>query len=678
MIFKKHNHFGLYLLLVLLDLFLSCSPNNDIEIDKSITEVDSIITWIDLSQNSNLEQEKRKTFLLKAYRYNKDNKIDSIQNRYLIKIAFVAYKLKDSTFFFKTNKEALKLSEKLRDTFSIAKVHWNYGNYYTKKVKMDSAFYHYYKAYTNFTAINHEYNSGRMLYNMAFIQGRVKNYIESEKLTFQAISKFKPLKKYLNLYKCYNHIGITFKDLKEYDKSIFYHKNALIYLKKVKDKKTYKEWSLNNIGLVYQEKSDFRKAIQYFEKALENDSLKIKNINLYARLVDNLAFNKFLNGDTTNLINEFNTALKIRDSQHNKSGVVISNLHLAEYIATNKDTLKAFDHAKFALGLSKDIRNNRDILASLKLLSAIDKVNTDSYLNEYIYLTDSLQQEERKVRNKFTRIQFETDEYIQETKELSKQRNWIIITSFLILTIVSLLYYFINQKAKNKALILENEQQKANEEIYELMLSQQSKMEEGKLQERKRISKDLHDGVLGNLYGTRIGLGFLDIKGDDEIIKKHQSFLDAMQEIEKEIRTISHELKNELLPSEHNFIKIIDILLEKQSKISEFEYELSNDDLIHWDDIDNNVKINIYRIIQEAIQNINKYAKASNVEISFSLDKEMLHLTIKDDGVGFDVKRIKKGIGLKNMTSRAQKLAGVFRINSKINRGTTIDISIPT
>ena len=330
------------------------------------------------------------------------------------------------------------------------------------------------------------------------------------------------------------------------------------------------------------------------------------------------------------------------------------------------------------MGLSKDIRNNRDILASLKLLSVIDKVNTDSYLNEYISLTDSLQQQERKVRNKFTRIQFETDEYIQENKELSTQRNWIIITSFLILAIVSLLYYFINQKAKNKALILENEQQKANEEIYELMLSQQSKMQEGKLHERKRISEDLHDGVLGNLFGTRIGLGFLDIKGNNETIKKHQSFLDEMQEIEKEIRTISHELKNELLPSEHNFIKIIDILLEKQSKISEFEYELSNDDLIHWDDIDNNVKINIYRIIQEAIQNINKYAKASSVKINFSLDKEMLHLTIKDDGVGFDVKRIKKGIGLKNMASRAQKLTGVFRINSKINRGTTIDISIPT
>lgn len=677
MIFKKHNHFGLYLLFVLLNLFLSCNPKNGIEVDKSIIEVDSIITWINLSQKSNLELDNRKAYLFKAYYRNKNNKVDSFQNRNLIKIAFVAYKLKDSTFFIKTNKEALKLSEKLYDTLGTAKVHWNYGNYYTKKVKMDSAFYHYYKAYINFTTKNHEYNSGRMLYNMAFIQGRVKNYIDSEILTFQAISKFKPLEKNLNLYQCYNHLGIIYKELKEYDMSIDYYNQSLDYLKKVKNRKTFRERSLNNIGLVYQEKGNLKKAIQYFKKALENDNLKIKNINRYARLVDNLAYNKFLRGDTTNLINEFNTALKIRDSLHNKSGVAISKLHLAEYFAENQDTLNAIDNAKSALDLSKDVKNNRDILASLKLLSVIDKVNTDTYLNEYIYLTDSLQQEERKVRDKFTRIQFETDEYIQETKELSKQRNWIIITSFLILAIVSLLYFIRRQKAKNRELKLEQEQQDANEEIYNLMLSQQSKMQEGKLQERKRISEDLHDGVLGKLFGTRLGLGFLDIGENEESIKKHKSFLDEMQSIENEIRSISHELKNELLPSDHNYIKIINLLLEKQSEISGFECKLSNDDLINWDTIDNNVKINIYRIIQEAIQNINRHAKASMVNINFSLDKEILHLTIKDDGEGFDVKKVKKGIGLKNMASRAQKLAGTFKINSNIDQGTTIEISIP-
>ena len=126
-----------------------------------------------------------------------------------------------------------------------------------------------------------------------------------------------------------------------------------------------------------------------------------------------------------------------------------------------------------------------------------------------------------------------------------------------------------------------------------------------------------------------------------------------------------------------NFIKMANTLLKKQSEISGFKCTLSDDDLINWDEIDNNVKINIYRIIQEAIQNINKYAKASIVKISFSLDKEILHLTIKDNGDGFNVKNIKKGIGLKNMASRAQKLEGTFKINSNINQGTTIEISIP-
>jgi len=665
-----------FILFQIIFLLSGCRNENNQIIDPNIVETDSINYWISLSKNKSLKIDHRKDYLLKAYHINSKLE-DSIKNRNLLKIAFEAYKLKDTSVFIKANLEALKISKKLQYTFGIADTHWNFGNFFTKGARMDSAYYHYNKAFLNFNSIKHEYYSGKMLYNMAFIQSRFKNYLESEILIFQAISKFESLKKDFNIYQSYNRLGLIFTELKEYEKAIFYHNKALDYLKKGKNKKTYINGSLNNIGLVYQKSGDFKTAIQYFEKALEKDSVKIKNINLYARLIDNLAYTKFLNGDTEKVLNEFNIALKIRDSLHNKTDVTISKIHLAEYFAKNKDTLNAIDHAKSALDLSRNVKNNRDILASLKLLSVIDKANTDIYLSNYISLTDSLQTEERKVRDKFTRIQYETDEYIQETKILSKQKNQILIGSFFIIAILTLLFYMKKQQARNKELYLEQKQQKANEEIYKLMLEQQTKKNEGKIQERNRIAEELHDGVLGRLFGTRMGMGFLDVNGDTDAQKKYQSFLDEMQGIEKEIRSISHELKDNLLKDDQSFIEILKTLLSEQKKITGIDSELQADASIPWNTMDNSVQMNLYRLIQEALQNINKHAHATKVEVIFSMYKEILHLTIKDDGVGFDVQKAKKGIGIKNMISRVQKLGGVLKIDSTPGHGTSIEIKIP-
>ena len=82
-------------------------------------------------------------------------------------------------------------------------------------------------------------------------------------------------------------------------------------------------------------------------------------------------------------------------------------------------------------------------------------------------------------------------------------------------------------------------------------------------------------------------------------------------------------------------------------------------------------------MIQEATQNINKHSKAKNIRISFLLINNTLKLQIEDDGVGFDIKKCKKGIGIQNMTNRIKKLKGSIEIISKIKTGTTLKINIP-
>ena len=554
---------------------------------------------------------------------------------------------------------------------------WNLGSFYYSKEAWELSYKNYYKAHVNFEAIGNDLLSGKMLFNMANVQNRIKDYTGCEITTYKAIRKFVPLNNSLSLYRCYNLLGLVSRNLSEYDKAIKNNNKALEYLDSANDNRTFREGSYSNTGLVYQDLENYKEAIKYFKKALKREKLRKTDLNLYARLVDNLTYNRFLNGEKEHLEKDFLSALHIRDSVENVSGIVMSKLHLSEYYAHKGHTVKAVNYAKDALGLAASVNNNKDWLTSLKLLSKIDENNANRYLGEYVTLNDSLQIHERLIRNKFTRISFETDQYVEETERLTIQNTLIFVIGIILVLVLALLYFLKRQHSKTKELLYEKSQQNANEEIYSLMLKQQSNLEEGRYQERSRISEELHDGILGKLFGTRIGLGFLSIKGDQSTIKKYKSYIDEIQHIEKEIRDISHELKNEILSTRTDFISMIEDYVSNQCKINNLEYDFNNDDTIHWVGIDDKVKVNIYRIIQEAIQNVIKHARAKKISISFYLNAKKLNLVINDDGIGFNIKQKNKGIGLKNMHSRILKAQGEMIVDAKPNFGTNITILIP-
>ena len=87
--------------------------------------------------------------------------------------------------------------------------------------------------------------------------------------------------------------------------------------------------------------------------------------------------------------------------------------------------------------------------------------------------------------------------------------------------------------------------------------------------------------------------------------------------------------------------------------------------------------MNMFRILQEAIQNINKYAKAKNVIVEFKVDENYLYLMVSDDGIGFNSESKSRGIGLKNIKSRTDKLKGELTIKTQPNRGTSILFKAP-
>ncbi len=647
----------------------------DVQVDGKMV-YDSVVTLVKLSSreiNETLKTEK----LTEAHKLIPAIENDSLHSRALSKIAFEAIDIKDSTLFSRINREALDFNTYIKDTFYLGDTHWNYGAFYIDREAWDKAYYHYYKAYKLFEKIDDQYYAGKMLFNMAFNQGRLRDYTGSEIATFKAIAKYKSLNKYTPLYRCYNHLGILYKELGEYEKSIYYHNIAIDYLSKFKDQKFFLERSYNNLGVVYQKTGQHDIAISYFSRALERDSLKEKNPSQYARLLDNLAYSEFLMNKHEELPAKFMEASHLRDSLNIQSGMVMSRLHLSEWFSYKKDTTQAVKLALNAKKIASEIKNHRDVMSSLKLLSKIDSENVEEYLNNYIRLDDSLQTAERKIRNKFERIRFETDEYIKKTERLSDEKIIIIVISVILVLFLSLLYFIRYQHIKNKELQLISEQQQANEEIYQLMMQQQSKMEEGRQQERHRISEELHDGVLGRLFGTRMGMAFLPLQGKNDIVDKHKDYIDELQKIEHDIRVISHDLKNDLLASKADFVEMINSLMSTQSEIGNFTYNLINHGTIEWENVPDKLKIDLYRIIQEATQNILKYAQAGNVGIKFYLENELLCMSVVDDGIGFEIRKKYKGIGLSNMRSRVKGHSGSVAIFSTPGAGTSIIVKVP-
>ncbi len=190
--------------------------------------------------------------------------------------------------------------------------------------------------------------------------------------------------------------------------------------------------------------------------------------------------------------------------------------------------------------------------------------------------------------------------------------------------------------------------------------------------ERNRLGEELHDNINQILAGTKLYLGMVgnDNPGFKELIKRPMELIDSSIE---EIRLLCHRLVTPL--KNINLDKMVQTLLDNFSQSTliktTFKYslvpQLLNDDL----------KLNLFRIIQEQINNISKYAKAKNVMVSITEKEKILDISIKDDGIGFDVNSERKGIGISNMIDRIESYNGGIEIISSPGNGCTIKAKIP-
>lgn len=196
--------------------------------------------------------------------------------------------------------------------------------------------------------------------------------------------------------------------------------------------------------------------------------------------------------------------------------------------------------------------------------------------------------------------------------------------------------------------------------------------------ERKRIARDLHDELGQQMTVLRLQLeSAKKLCQDEEVCDKIDDIQLIAQSIDKGIDFLAWELRPAAL-DDLGLIAAIGNYVKQWSRHSGIKAELLNSSLKKVR-LEPTVETNIYRILQEALNNIYKHAKAKSVEVVLERRNDLIVLIVGDDGIGFNIKNKKnrsKGIGLMGMKERAELMGGTLEIESAAGKGTTIYVRI--
>jgi PAS domain S-box-containing protein len=194
----------------------------------------------------------------------------------------------------------------------------------------------------------------------------------------------------------------------------------------------------------------------------------------------------------------------------------------------------------------------------------------------------------------------------------------------------------------------------------------------GQEKERNHLGEELHDNINQILAGTKLYLSIVGNKNEEmkELIKYPMELIDSSIE---EIRILCHKMVSPL--KNIGLEKLIGDIIKKLDETTTIKTEFIY--AVHKGILSDDLKLNIYRIIQELVNNIVKYSGAENVKIIMRSDDKVIDITVTDDGAGFDMDKKRKGIGISNMINRVGSFNGEIKIESAAGNGCKTSISIP-
>ncbi len=540
-------------------------------------------------------------------------------------------------------KESLALGLKTNDSIIISRSYNGLGNVYSNTGKFKRSLENYFKALPIFEKLKDTFWIPGSYLNIAVGFRKIKEPYKSIEYNNKALAIYKSQNDSIRMALTYNNISGILNDVGEYENSLKNSMKAKQFFEKVGFKR-YTAYPLTNIAISYDSLNEFKLAEDNYVKAI---TIQESNNERYE-----LAF---LNNALANLYykrGNYPKAIEIGE----KAILYASNSQSIEFEATSAETL-AKSYEKF-----KDFKKSQKYYKRLALL------NDSIYKSEKAKAVIDIQEKYETVK-KEKEIATQKEEILQQKLEIKTKTQYTILlaSSILILGLLSFGYYKRN-KEKRKQLQNKLALKDALDQI-----KTQRKLQK----QRTRISRDLHDNIgsqLTFIISSIDNLKFLTKASNIKLKNK-------LTNISRFTSNTISELRDTIWAMDKNEISIEDLqsrilgLIEKAKIAKEaiiINLEIDATSNIAFTSIKG---INIFRVIQETLNNALKYSDATKIEVTITEEQENLIIAIRDNGKGFDINTIELGNGLKNMQERIEEIGGKLHIESIINKGTSITIS---
>ena len=576
---------------------------------------------------------------------------------------------------------ALQMSIENKDQFQISKsknnlgiVHRDLGDF-EKALQLSSEASNTNDSILKASAYN---NIGVVNRNLAKYDEALRNYLNALDI-YQA----KGMKS--EMATTYNSIGLVYSYNGINEKAIEYHLKAKDIFESIDHKKGISE-VYNNIAIIYANEGELEKALDYFKYSLQIEK-RLNDKKGMAESVNNVGAVYYYLNEIDSALVYFRKSLAIEKSIGDMAGISASYNNLANVLIEVKRLNGAKTYIDSAMHFAQKSKVAVDIESALDNYSRYYEAKNDTktalnYFKELVVFRDSLLNIKTNEKITELEIEYQTEkkekEILSQRADLAEQelelneKNTQLLGLGVLAVILSLLGYlfYSQQRLKNRQLKKENELKDAL-----LKIETQNRLQE----QRLRISRDLHDNI-----GAQLTFIISSLDNLKYGFKLPEKLSDKLKTISEFTTTTIYELRDTIWAMNKNDISFEDL----QSRISnfidkanlsssniQFNFKTNASDVEHFK-LSSVQGMNVYRIIQEAINNAIKYADAQTILVDFNYAKNHLNVSVIDDGKGFDLETIQLGNGINNMKKRAHEIDGELHVVSNENEGTAIQLKL--
>lgn len=514
---------------------------------------------------------------------------------------------------------------------------------------------------------------------LALVNSYLGNYDKRMEYSLKAIKIYEEIGDEVLLGNAYGGLGYSLRT-RDLDKALLYMRKAIHLLEKNQDSVGLNP-TYDNYGVLMENAGKVDSAIYYYHLALGIKRAQKDSIGIPFAL-GHLAGAHAVKKEFEKSKAFLDEAYHIRTKRNDVYGIAETSVQYADFYFSQGKYSEAAPWYKKSY--EQAIANNYVHLAqyaSSLLSECLEKTNQANEAIKYLKIShdlkDSLLNEKSNKAMAQLEIQYETEkkekllaeQEVMLTKEQLrvKQRNYTLLGLGLVLIFILVLSYYIykQQKFKQQKLIEEN---RLKDELAKITLQNQLH------QERTRISRDLHDNIgsqLTFIISSVDNMGYLFKTADEKLRERLTGIADFSRTTITQLRDTIWALNKDEISFDDlksrlfNYIENAKIVKENIT----FNFEVNVNQKISFNAIEG---VNIFRIVQEAINNSLKYSAATKIEVLLYEENGKLCLSVEDDGIGFNVEKVNLGNGLENMKNRASSINADFILDSTPDKGTKI------